>query len=110
MSFYGLWLALVVGVACESFGRTWQTWLVAKLFSGYAVGSVQFLTGSYVAEISPARIRGFLLIFYSIWYSIGQLFATVGLKVLSDHQPYNYLDLIYSEWAMVVSSSSSSFT
>lgn len=94
---------MLVGIACESFGRTWQTWLVAKLFSGYAVGSVQFLTGSYVTEISPARIRGFLLIFYSIWYSIGQLFATVGLKVLSDTDPYNYLDLIYSEWAMAVS-------
>jgi MFS family permease len=55
------------GVCCETFGRQWQVWLVAKLFSGFAVGSVQFLTGSYITEIAPARIRGFLLIFYSIW-------------------------------------------
>jgi hypothetical protein len=36
-------------------------------------------------------------------YSIGQLFATTALKVLSNRDPTNYLDLIYSEWAMLVS-------
>ncbi|WVQ82451.1 hypothetical protein IAT38_004580 [Cryptococcus sp. DSM 104549] len=101
MAFYGLWLALVGGVACETWGRHWRVWLVAKLLSGYGVGSVQFLTGSYIAEIVPSRTRGFLLIFYSIWYSIGQLFASAALKVLADDQPYNYLDLIYTEWAML---------
>ena len=34
-AFYTLWLALVVAVALESFGRNWKTWLVAKLFSGF---------------------------------------------------------------------------
>nr|XP_031857210.1 uncharacterized protein CI109_007374 [Kwoniella shandongensis]KAA5524282.1 hypothetical protein CI109_007374 [Kwoniella shandongensis] len=101
VAFYGLWLALVLGVACESFGRTWQVWLVAKLASGYGVGSVQFLTGTYITEIVPSRTRGFLLIFYSIWYSIGQLFASAALKILADKQPFNYLDLIYTEWAML---------
>jgi hypothetical protein len=36
-------------------------------------------------------------------YSIGQLFATTALKVLSNRDPTNYLDLVYSEWAMLVS-------
>ena len=31
------------------------------------VGSVQFMTGMYVTELAPSRIRGFLLIFYSFW-------------------------------------------
>lgn len=128
-------MALVGGVACESFGRVWQTWLVAKLLSGYGVGSVQFLTGTYISELVPSRTRGFLLIFYSIWYvpsscslgylitlptghiiivgcsgeprliesryGLGQLFASAALKILADKQPYNYLDLIYTEWAML---------
>jgi low affinity Fe/Cu permease len=34
-AFYTLWLALVVAVTLESFGRVWQTWLLAKLFSGF---------------------------------------------------------------------------
>ncbi|OWT36126.1 sugar transporter [Cryptococcus neoformans Bt1] len=100
-AFYGLWLALVVGVTCETVGRHWQVWLVAKLASGYGVGSVQFLTGTYITEIVPSRTRGFILIFYSIWYAIGQLFASAALKVLADQQPYNFLDLIYTEWAMI---------
>ncbi|WRT64411.1 uncharacterized protein IL334_001343 [Kwoniella shivajii] len=100
-AFYGLWLALAIGVACETVGKHWQVWLVAKLASGYGVGSVQFLTGSYMTEIIPSRTRGFMLIFYSIWYSIGQLFASAALKALSKTQPYNFLDLIYTEWAML---------
>ena len=34
-------------------------------------------------------------------YSIGQLFASAALKILADREPYNYLDLIYTEWAML---------
>ena len=66
-AFYTLWVSLVVAVCLQSFGRDWRTWLAAKLFSGFGVGSVQFMTGMYVTEIAPARIRGFLLIFYSFW-------------------------------------------
>jgi hypothetical protein len=36
-AFYTLWIALVAAVALESFGRVWQTWLVAKLFSGFGL-------------------------------------------------------------------------
>jgi SP family general alpha glucoside:H+ symporter-like MFS transporter len=39
--FYVIWVALAAGIAAESFGRTWKTWLVAKMFSGFAVGGVQ---------------------------------------------------------------------
>jgi hypothetical protein len=42
-------------------------------------------------------------------YSIGQLFATAALKVLSRKDPYNYLTLIYTEWAMLVSPSNAAY-
>lgn len=100
-AFFAIWAALFVGVCCESFGRTWPVWLVAKLFSGYAVGSIQFMNGMYMSEISPSRIRGFLITSCFIWYGIGQLCASICLKVLNDNQPKNYLDAIYTEWAMV---------
>ena len=67
IAFYCLWIVLAGGVICETVGRHWQVWLVAKLLSGYGVGSVQFLTGTYISELVPSRTRGFLLIFYSIW-------------------------------------------
>lgn len=103
VAFYTLWVSLVIAVALQSFGRTWQTWLVAKLFSGFGVGSVQFMTGMYMTEIAPSRIRGFLLIFYSAWYGIGQLCASLALKVSNDARPLDYLTPIYTEWAMIVS-------
>ncbi|RSH90011.1 hypothetical protein EHS25_001344 [Saitozyma podzolica] len=101
IAFYCIWLVLLCCICCESFGRVWQVWLVAKLTSGYAVGSVQFLTGSYVTEIAPARVRGFLLLFYSVWYGLGQLFSTIALKVMSVRNPNDYLTVIYCEWAVL---------
>jgi SP family general alpha glucoside:H+ symporter-like MFS transporter len=113
IAFYCIWLVLLCVstsglhcahpqcICCESFGRVWQVWLVAKLTSGYAVGSVQFLTGSYVTEIAPARVRGFLLLFYSVWYGLGQLFSTIALKVMSVRNPNDYLTVIYCEWAVL---------
>lgn len=101
VAFYTLWVSLVIAVALQSFGRTWQSWLVAKLFSGFGVGSVQFMTGMYMTEIAPSRIRGFLLIFYSAWYGIGQLCASLALKVSNDARPLDYLTPVYTEWAMI---------
>jgi hypothetical protein len=37
------------------------------------------------------------------------LFATAALKVLSRKDPYNYLTLIYTEWAMLVSPSNAAY-
>lgn len=56
-----------------------------------------------MTEIAPSRIRGFLLIFYSAWYGIGQLCASLALKVSNDRRPMDYLTPIYTEWAMMVS-------
>lgn len=36
-------------------------------------------------------------------YDLGQLTASIALKVLEDKAPHNYLNLIYTEWAMIVS-------
>ncbi|WWC97802.1 hypothetical protein V866_004689 [Kwoniella sp. B9012] len=80
VAFYTLWVSLVIAVALESFGRDWRSWLCAKLFSGFGVGSVQFMTGMY---------------------GIGQLASSLALKVMNDRQPYNYLTPIYTEWAML---------
>lgn len=101
VAFFWLWCTLFIGVACESFGRTWQVWLIAKLFSGYAVGSVQFMNGLYMSEISPSRIRGFLITSCFIWYGVGQLFASVALQILNTNDPTDYLTAIYSEWSVV---------
>jgi SP family general alpha glucoside:H+ symporter-like MFS transporter len=52
VGFYVLWVVLAAGIAAESFGKTWKTWLAAKLFSGFAVGSVQVRLGWYLNSVS----------------------------------------------------------
>lgn len=41
--------------------------MIGKLFSGMGVGSLQFLTPTYVTEIAPPRIRGAIVLSYSWW-------------------------------------------
>lgn len=82
---YTLWLLLAVSVTCESVAKQWQVWVcqityhwtcmarltgkqfVGKLFAGIGVGSLQFITPTYVSEIAPVRVRGMLLIMYNFW-------------------------------------------
>jgi hypothetical protein len=42
--------------------------MIGKLFSGMGVGSLQFLTPTYVTEIAPSRIRGAVILSYSWWW------------------------------------------
>ena len=50
----------------ETFGTTWQHWLVAKLFSGMGVGMLQATMPVYLSEIAPTQLRGFLINAYSL--------------------------------------------
>ncbi|UOH83758.1 hypothetical protein LQV05_006495 [Cryptococcus neoformans] len=54
---FALWAILVASVLCESLAKKWQIWFLAKLFSGMGVGSLQFITPTYVTEVAPIRIR-----------------------------------------------------
>jgi MFS family permease len=79
---FALWLILAMSVLCESVAKKWQVWVgtadescvhsglhqfVAKLFSGIGVGSLQFVTPTYVSEVAPVRVRGLLLMLYNFW-------------------------------------------
>ncbi|KIR70588.1 sugar transporter [Cryptococcus deuterogattii CA1014] len=77
---FALWAVLVASVLCESLAKKWQIWFLAKLFSGIGVGSLQFITPTYVTEVAPIRIRGCLLMLYNFWFSLGNFFAPVALQ------------------------------
>jgi MFS family permease len=127
---YILWLFLLVSVTLEVVARRWEVWVrisvyvgvelidqfVGKMFSGMGVGSMQFLTPTYVSECAPNRIRGITLILYSFWYvafdlvirpiqssayqnrfSIGQFFGPVALQVMSNTHPGEYLIPLYTQ-------------
>ncbi|KAK1925258.1 sugar transporter [Papiliotrema laurentii] len=98
---FALWLLLAISVTCESVATRWQVWFVAKLFSGMGVGSLQFVTPTYVSEIAPIRVRGLLLMLYNFWFSVGSFFAPVALQVMSTYAPDNFRTPIYTQWGHI---------
>jgi MFS family permease len=50
----------------ESVTKNWWTWLIAKLFAGIGVGSLQATLPVYISEHSPTQLRGFLINAYTL--------------------------------------------
>lgn len=68
--------------------------------NGLAIGLAQLTLSTYVSELAPVQLRGFLLVSYSFWWGFGQLIAAVATFIIQQ-QPNKtrlYLDVIYSEW------------
>ncbi|PMD28821.1 hexose transporter [Hyaloscypha variabilis F] len=101
VAMYSYWFVLVLSVLTECLARSWPGWLVAKLLAGIGVGCLQSTCPTYISEVAPVRIRGGLLMCYSFWWTVGAFFAHVALQVLNSHNPTNYLNPIYTQWAQI---------
>lgn len=100
-SMYWYWSILALSVMVECVARTPQVWFVAKLLGGIGVGCLQSTIPAYVSEVAPVRCRGVFLMFYSLWFSLGQFFAPVALQSMSIINPMNYLIPIYTQWSQI---------
>ncbi|TVY52349.1 General alpha-glucoside permease [Lachnellula cervina] len=96
-----IWAVLVLSIFTETFASRWDHWLVAKLLSGMGVGMLQSTMPLYLSEIAPTQLKGFFINAYSLWFILGQLFASVALYELKVVDPYNYKVPIYTQWPMV---------
>ncbi|KAM0545770.1 hypothetical protein ACHAPJ_011194 [Fusarium lateritium] len=95
------WVILAGSVLCETFARTWHIWLVAKLLAGIGVGCLQSTLPVYISECAPTRIRGGLLMCYSLWWTIGAFFAYIALQLMNRQNPTIWLTPIYTQWAQI---------
>ncbi|SCN84051.1 probable maltose permease (MalP) [Fusarium fujikuroi] len=95
------WTILVSSVLCETLARTWPVWLAAKLLAGVGVGCLQSTLPVYISECAPTRIRGGLLMCYSLWWTIGSFFAYIALQLLNRKNPNIWLTPIYTQWAQI---------
>jgi MFS family permease len=98
---YLYWLILAISILIECVARSWQVWLVGKLFGGIGVGCLQCTLPTYISEVAPVRIRGALLSCYTLWWITGQFFAPVALQVMYESAPDNYLTPVYTQWGLI---------
>ncbi|KAL4793232.1 general substrate transporter [Aspergillus venezuelensis] len=70
----------IIGTFVELFSTNWKIWIVAKLFMGAAMGSMQANTQTFVSEITPTAIRGLMLSLFQFWIILGQLIASSVLE------------------------------
>ncbi|RSL78605.1 hypothetical protein CEP52_003987 [Fusarium oligoseptatum] len=101
VAMYWYWFILACSVLCESLARRWEVWLIAKLLAGIGVGCLQSTIPTYISEVAPVRIRGGLLMSYSLWFTVGQFMAPVALQVLSETDRHDWLTPIYTQWAQI---------
>lgn len=55
----------------------------------------------FISEHAPAKIRGSMIVSYSAWFNVGQLFASIALKVSADYKPLDYLGPIYTQFGLI---------
>ncbi|KAM0260004.1 hypothetical protein ACHAPA_010450 [Fusarium lateritium] len=101
MAMWTYWTILVSSVLCETLARSWPVWLAAKLLAGVGVGCLQSTLPVYISECAPTRIRGGLLMCYSLWWTIGSFFAYIALQLLNRKNPNIWLTPIYTQWAQI---------
>ncbi|KAH7141713.1 hexose transporter [Dactylonectria macrodidyma] len=98
---YTFWCILALSVLTESLARIWPVWLIGKLLAGIGVGCLQTTLPTYIAEVAPIRIRGSLLMCYSLWWTIGSFMGQVTLNQLAKTHPTKWLVPVYVQWAQI---------
>lgn len=85
----------------EATATQWWIWTIAKVIAGASVGAVQATLPLYINEQAPTQIRGFLIVAYSLWFTLGGLMASIGLKFMQDASPLDYRTPIYTQFGMI---------
>ncbi|GFZ43406.1 hypothetical protein JCM24511_01126 [Saitozyma sp. JCM 24511] len=94
----GAIVVLLGGSIAEITAHSWQTWLVAAVLVRLGVGLAQSILITYVSELSPFQIRGFMIGAYQLFIAIGQLISAVATQLITVHQPTVWKPLIGLEF------------
>jgi MFS family permease len=101
VAMYYYWCLLTISVLMEYLAQDWKLWLASKIFGGIGVGCLQSTIPTSISEFAPINLRGALLMCYSLWFTLGQFFATVALQVMTTKDPSDYLTPLYTQWSQV---------
>ncbi|KAI5267423.1 MFS general substrate transporter [Aureobasidium subglaciale] len=95
----GAIIVLLGGSITEITAFSWQSWLGAAVFVRLGVGLAQSILITYISEIAPFQIRGFMIGAYQLCLGFGQLIAAIATQLVVEHQPNKWKPLIATEFA-----------
>lgn len=94
----GAIVILLAGSIAEITSHNWQTWLGGAIIIRMGVGLAQSILVTYISEIAPFQIRGFMIGSYQLQLGIGQLISSGATKILQDTRPDAWKPLIATEF------------
>ncbi|KAI4726723.1 MFS general substrate transporter [Aureobasidium sp. EXF-10728] len=95
----GAIVILLGGSITEITAFSWQSWLGAAVLVRLGVGLAQSILITYISEIAPFQIRGFMIGAYQLCLGFGQLIAAIATQLVVEHQPNKWKPLIATEFA-----------
>ncbi|ORY27930.1 and other transporter-domain-containing protein [Naematelia encephala] len=89
---------LLAGSIAEITVHNWQGWLGAAVLVRLGVGLAQSILVTYVSELAPFQLRGFMIGAYQLMLAIGQLIVAVAAQLVTVHTPTKWRPLIAVEF------------
>jgi MFS family permease len=89
---------LLLGSICEITAHSWRTWLAAAIVVRMGVGLCQSILITYVSELAPFQIRGFMIGSYQLFLCLGQLCSAAATQIITVSRPTEWRPLIGVEF------------
>lgn len=94
----GAIVVLLGGSIAEICAFDWQSWLGAAVLVRLGVGLAQSILITYVSELSPFQIRGFMIGAYQLFIAVGQLISAIATRLVIITHPNEWKPLIATEF------------
>lgn len=94
----GAIVVLLGGSVAQYTAFDWKSWLGAAVLVRVGVGLAQSILVTYVSELAPFQIRGFMIGSYQLFIAIGQLISAVATQLVVVHRPTEWRPLIATEF------------
>ena len=94
----GAIIVLLAGSIAEITASGWRSWLGAAVLVRLGVGLAQSILITYVSELAPFQIRGFMIGAYQLLLAFGQLISAVATQIVITSHPNKWKPLIATEF------------
>lgn len=94
-------LTSLQAIVLEIVAKTWEVYLVAKIFCGFSAGFIGTSVTAYMSETTTKQFRGIHLSCFSFAFALGGFLSAIALQILELTHPLAYRNAFYSEFVIV---------